>query len=114
MELRDALAALRAVAPERLAEAWDRVGLHISPAAEGDPSSAAVNRVLLCIDLTRAVVEEAGERGCELIVAYHPPIFEPLRRLTHDTWKGRTLLAAVRRGLAVYSPHTALDAAAGA
>ncbi|MEM9914366.1 MAG: Nif3-like dinuclear metal center hexameric protein [Planctomycetota bacterium] len=107
MKLHDVLAGLREVAPEALAEPWDKVGLHL-----GDPEQA-VSRGLLCIDLTEAVVAEAVKKKCELVVAYHPPIFEPIKRLTDDgPWTQRRILAAARANLAVYSPHTALDAAA--
>lgn len=108
MRLRDVLDGLREVAPEGLAEPWDKVGLQV-----GDPGQR-VSRGLLCIDLTEAVVAEAVEKKCQLIVAYHPPIFEPLTALTADgPWTQRRIYEAMRRGLAVYSPHTALDAVRG-
>ncbi len=98
---------LDSVAPEHLAEGWDQVGLHV-----GGPGWA-VDRALLCIDLTDAVVSEAAELGCGLIVAYHPPIFAPLKRLTETDWTQRRVLKAAEHGIAVYSPHTALDAVRG-
>jgi dinuclear metal center YbgI/SA1388 family protein len=107
VRLADVLAVLRAVAPEKLAASWDRVGLHLGSERQ------RIRRALLCIDLTEPVLAEAVAHGCELIVAYHPPIFEPLRRLTDRTWRERLVLEAVRRRVAVYSPHTALDAARG-
>jgi dinuclear metal center YbgI/SA1388 family protein len=107
VRLADVLAVLRAVAPERLAASWDRVGLHLGSERQ------RIRRALLCIDLTEPVMAEAVAHGCELIVAYHPPIFDPLRRLTDRTWKERVVLEAARRRMAVYSPHTALDAVRG-
>ncbi len=108
MKLKDIITGLQAVADERGAEPWDKVGLHL-----GDPNRS-VGRGLLCIDLTQAVVAEAIQKRCELVVAYHPPIFRPLERLTADgPWTQRRILMAVQAGLAVYSPHTALDAAVG-
>ncbi len=106
MRLQDIISALEDIAPLRLAESWDKVGLHV-----GDPAQR-IRRILLCIDLTEAVVQEALEVGANLIVAYHPPIFRPLDRLVGRSWKERALLTAVRKQLAVYSPHTALDATA--
>ncbi|MEM6551957.1 MAG: Nif3-like dinuclear metal center hexameric protein [Planctomycetota bacterium] len=108
--VREVMAGLEVVAPLGLAEGWDKVGLQV-----GDPD-AVVSRGLLCIDLTEAVVAEALEAGCGLVVAYHPPIFGPLTGLVEgagSSWKARALVAAVRAGLAVYSPHTALDAVRG-
>lgn len=99
---------LKQIAPERLAESWDKVGLHV-----GDPEQK-VSRALLCIDMTEAVVAEAVKKRCQLIVAYHPPIFDPLKRMTADgPWTQRRIWQATRAGLAVYSPHTALDAVRG-
>ncbi|HEU4538617.1 MAG TPA: Nif3-like dinuclear metal center hexameric protein [Polyangiaceae bacterium] len=99
----DLVAALEAIAPSRLAEPWDNVGLLV-----GDPA-APLGRVLLCVDLTRAVLTEARAAGCEAIVSYHPPLFRPLKRVT----AGSLAYELVRAGVAVYSPHTALDVAEG-
>ncbi|MEM6392496.1 MAG: Nif3-like dinuclear metal center hexameric protein [Planctomycetota bacterium] len=114
LTVREVMVGLEAVAPLGLAEGWDKVGLQV-----GDPDSS-VSRGLLCIDLTEAVVQEAVDLGCGLVVAYHPPMFAPLSGLVEGEgsqvaggWKTRALLAAVRAGLAVYSPHTALDAVRG-
>src|SRR5690606_21819815 len=105
MRLEEVLQTIRPLAPEHLAESWDKVGLQLG---HGD---WPVRRALLCIDLTEAVLAEAIETEAQLIVAYHPPIFSPLVRLTGDDWKGRIVLACAQRGIAIYSPHTALDAA---
>lgn len=104
MKLEAVLSLLRGVAPEHLAEDWDQVGLHLAGA--GKP----IRKALMCIDLTPAVLAEAIEQKCQLIVAYHPPIFHPLKRLADRDWKEQMLAEAVRKGIAVYSPHTALDA----
>ena len=104
MKLDQVLSVLKKVAPEHLAEDWDQVGLHL--AGNGKP----VKKAMLCIDLTPAVLAEAINAKCQLIVAYHPPIFHPLKRLADRDWKETMLAEAVRKGIAVYSPHTALDA----
>jgi dinuclear metal center YbgI/SA1388 family protein len=103
MKIADLVRALEAVAPLAHAEDWDNVGL-----LAGDPD-LALTRALLCIDCTRAVVAEAEAARCEAIVAYHPPLFRPISRVT----RGSVVYEIVRRGLALYSPHTALDAAPG-
>jgi len=105
MRLEGILTALQALAPHHLAEPWDRVGLHV-----GDPS-AAVKQALLCIDLTESVLDEALTAKARLIVAYHPPIFHPLTGLTTADPKQRLILRAAGKGISIYSPHTALDAA---
>lgn len=104
MKLAEILRQVRTLAREQLAEPWDKVGLQVGDLGQ------KVRRGLLCIDLTEAVLAEAVRLRCELVVAYHPPIFEPVTKLTTATWKERVLRDAVRHGIAVYSPHTALDA----
>ncbi len=108
MRLSRLLDVLEASAPAKLAESWDKVGLHT-----GSPRQQ-IRRALLCIDLTGPVLREAAGKRCELIVAYHPLIFSPVDRLTEgDDWKQDLLVELLRRKIAVYSPHTALDAVAG-
>lgn len=107
--LSEVLAALEAIAPLHLAEAWDNVGLLLEPRG-GDPT---VQRALLTIDLTEPVLDEALASGADLVVAYHPPIFAPLKRLTQGEAGQRTILRAAAAGIAVWSPHTALDAVPG-
>lgn len=105
MELKQVVRALEQLAPPRLAAEWDNVGLLLEP-LEPRP----VRRVLLTIDVTEAVLREALQQHTDLIVAYHPPIFSGLKRLTRASALERALLAAIGAGIAVYSPHTALDA----
>lgn len=99
---------MEAIAPLDLAEPWDHVGVHIG--CTGDPLTGPV---LLTIDLTEPVLAEAVALGASAIVAYHPPIWKPFERLTDATPAERIARGAIRAGIAVYSPHTALDAAAG-
>jgi dinuclear metal center YbgI/SA1388 family protein len=98
--------ALEHIAPTRHAETWDNVGLLV-----GDPAHA-VNGVMLTIDYTPEVACEATGAACDAIVAYHPPIFEPLKRVT-SSGTSAAVFDAIRRGVAIYSPHTALDVAEG-
>jgi dinuclear metal center YbgI/SA1388 family protein len=97
---------LHEIAPLELAAEWDNVGLLLQPKPAG-----RVARVLLTIDLTADVVAEATAMRADLVVAYHPPLFESLKRLCHEQPKQRAILQAIAAGFAVYSPHTALDAA---
>lgn len=107
MKLKDVMKELDRLAPLALAESWDKVGLHA-----GDPQ-AEVGRAMVCIDLTDAVLAEAQAASIDLVVAYHPPIFAPLTEVTPRKEKSRLIFNAVRSGIAIYSPHTALDAAEG-
>jgi dinuclear metal center YbgI/SA1388 family protein len=102
--LEDVVAAIEALAPPALAEPWDNVGLLAAPSRR-----RAVHRVLLAIDLTPPVLDEAIAGRAELIVAYHPPIFAPVARLASSS----VVLRAIEARIAIHSPHTALDAAPG-
>jgi dinuclear metal center YbgI/SA1388 family protein len=108
--LQDLTVALKQIAPLELAEEWDNVGLLMEPSRP-----RPVRRLLLTIDLTDAVLDEAIRLKSDMIVAYHPPIFEPIKRLTHVTFNQAAWRAVrcIEAGIAVYSPHTALDAVPG-
>lgn len=108
MRIADLVAAMEAVAPLHLAEEWDNVGLLV-----GDLERRLVGPTLLTIDLSAVVLDEAIEMNAGAIVSYHPPIFAPLKKLTSESASGAILLRAVEHRIAVYSPHTALDAVSG-
>lgn len=108
MNVQDLVAALETIAPPAYAATWDRVGLLV-----GDRRRELSGPVFLTIDLTEQVLDEALRQNAGAIVAYHPPIWEPLRRVTSDTPRQRIVMRALGAGLAVYSPHTALDAIPG-
>ena len=99
--------ALEAIAPPDYAEAWDNVGLLVGS------RTWPVEHVLLTIDLTDQVLDEAVRSSVQMIIAYHPAIFDPIRSLNDETPRQRIALYAAANGIAVYSPHTALDAAPG-
>ncbi len=101
--LRDIVASLETLAPLSEAEPWDNVGL-----LWGD-ETMPVGKVLACIDYTPAVAEEARTEKAGLVVAYHPAIFSGLKRLPGQS----PIFGAIRAGIALYSPHTALDVAPG-
>ena len=101
---------LFAWAPRELAESWDNVGLLV-----GDPE-AQVERVLVSLDITEAVVEEAARIGARLIVSHHPVMnntWHPVQTIRPDDRQGRILTALIRGGIAAVCMHTNLDAAEG-
>lgn len=108
MDLRSVVGHLEALSPSSRAESWDNVGLLVEPS--GNP---AVHSVMLTTDLTEAVMDEAEGMGAGLVVAYHPPIFHSLKRLTQCTAKERIIVRALELKMAIYSPHTALDSIEG-
>ncbi|KAI5998301.1 NGG1p interacting factor 3 [Pisolithus albus] len=107
--VRYTLRAMEKVAPLRLAEKWDNVGLLLeSPVARPE-----ANRVLLTIDLTPSVLEEALHPSTALVISYHPPIFKPLSSITLANSLQASILKLAAVGVSVYSPHTALDSVRG-
>ena len=105
MKIRQVVEALDVLAPPALAAEWDNVGLLVGDAG------APVGKLLLCVDLTAEVLAEAVRARAQMVLAYHPVIFKPARRVTAGA--APVVYEAARRGLAVYCPHTALDAAVG-
>jgi dinuclear metal center YbgI/SA1388 family protein len=97
------VAHLREFAPAELAASWDNVGLLL-----GD-EAGPVRRVLTCLTVTPESAAEAIDAGAQLIVSHHPILFRPVQRLTTATAEGGMLWLLARAGIAVYSPHTALD-----
>lgn len=98
---------LEQFAPSHLAEDWDNVGLLV-----GD-GEREIARVMTCLTITPESAEEAIASRADLIVAHHPLPFRPLKRVTSQTTPGRLLLSLIEHRIAVYSPHTAFDSAAG-
>lgn len=104
--LSDVVAALDDAYPRTLAEDWDAVGLVC-----GDVD-AAVASVLLTVDVTSAVVQEAVESGADLVVAHHPLLLTPVHGIGTDTDKGRLLHRLLGAGCGLFTAHTNADSAA--
>lgn len=105
MIVQDLIDAMERIAPLKHAEDWDKVGLQL-----GVPDRPLAGPILLTIDLTERVLVEAIKIGAGAIIAYHPPIFSPLDGLTDATHIQRIIRGSIEAGIAIYSPHTALDA----
>ena len=99
--------ALEDLAPSRLAEEWDNVGLQL-----GHPAWP-VGRILVALDPTPGVVEEAIRDGVNLIVTHHPLIFRPLRKLDLATVSGALMQRLIEHRVAVVTAHTNLDSVQG-
>ncbi len=108
MNLQYIARAIEAFAPRELQESYDNAGLQC-----GDPRME-VSRVLACLDITEAVIEEAHERGCQMVVSHHPLLFHGVKVVNPQTdYISRILVAAIRYGIGIYSAHTNLDKAEG-
>ncbi|KAJ5136132.1 hypothetical protein N7448_004686 [Penicillium atrosanguineum] len=109
---RAVVSSMRKLYPEALADkSFDNTGLLLE--APLDPSRRQKNSVLLAIDLTTAVADEAIKRRDSAIVAYHPIIFRGLKSITLEDTQQRSLLRLAQHGISVYSPHTAVDTVPG-
>ncbi|KAI3325693.1 NGG1p interacting factor 3 [Xylariaceae sp. AK1471] len=107
--------AMRKLYPEELADkSWDNTGLLLDQAPSfPERAGNSSPTVLLTNDLTGVVVDEALEKGANVIVCYHPVIFRPLKSLTTKDPMQAQLLRLIAAGISVYCPHTAVDAAVG-
>ena len=118
----DVIAALESLYPLHLAEGWDNVGLLVDclddDEEEEEEEEAGGGQkkkkvVLITNDLTERTLDEALAAGATLVVTYHPRPFGKFKRLVRDDVTQRIVLRCVRAGVAVWSPHTACDNAAG-
>ena len=103
MIVKDVIAHLEALAPLAYAEDFDNVGLLI-----GD-KTMEVSGILVTLDTLEAVVDEAIENNCNLIVSFHPIIFKGLKSLTGKNYVERVAMKAIKHDIAIFAIHTALD-----
>lgn len=103
MEIKKLLSYLETIAPPMYQESYDNAGLIV-----GDPG-AEIKGVLLCLDSTEEVVDEAIELGCNLIVAHHPIVFKGLKKLNGKNYVERVVIKAIKNDIAIYAIHTNLD-----
>lgn len=103
MTLREITGILEAEMPVGYQEDYDNSGLTV-----GDPEST-ITGILLCIDVTPGVVDEAVKEGCNLILSHHPAIFNPVKRLTGKTSAETVIINAIRNNIALYAAHTNAD-----
>ncbi|NLO89840.1 MAG: Nif3-like dinuclear metal center hexameric protein [Clostridia bacterium] len=100
---RDVMEAVEKIAPRELAEKWDNVGLLVGNPAE------KVEKIIVALDVTPEVVEEALQEGAHMIVSHHPLIFKPLTHVRADTPMGDMLFKLIKNNVKVYAAHTNLD-----
>ena len=103
VQIKDIARYLESLAPPSYAESYDNVGLLI-----GD-GNAVVKGVLVSLDCTEEVIEEAIAKGCNVVVSHHPLLFKGLKRLTGANYVERTAIKAIKHDVAVYAIHTNLD-----
>jgi dinuclear metal center YbgI/SA1388 family protein len=103
MLVKDIIQAIEDYAPLAYQEGYDNSGLQV-----GNPNDE-VKGVLLTLDVTEEILQEAMDRGCNMIVAHHPLIFSGLKRLAGRTYVERIVQKAIKQDIHIYAAHTNLD-----
>jgi len=103
MLVKEIINAIEAFAPPVYQESYDNSGLQVGNPAE------EVTGVLISLDVTEAIVNEAINRGCNMIVVHHPLLFSGLKRITGRTYVERIVRLAIKNDIAIYAAHTNLD-----
>ena len=103
MKIRDIVSTIEEFAPLTLQESYDNSGLIVGRLDD------EVKGVLLAVDVTEEVLDEAEREGCDLVITHHPIIFSPLKRFNSATYVERCVERAIRKGIALYAAHTNLD-----
>lgn len=103
MQIQELIQVLQQVAPPVYQESYDNAGL-----LTGDPAWDCKG-VLVTLDCIEATIEEAIQKGCNLVVAHHPILFKATRQLTGKDYIQRTLIKAIKADIAIFAIHTNLD-----
>ena len=101
------LGLLEQLAPKKYAESWDNVGLLLGN------DEVEIDKVMVTLDVTEVVVDEAIEKNVDLIISHHPVIFKGMKNITDRTYQGRLIRKLIKNDIHVYSAHTNLDIAKG-
>ena len=103
VKIKEVISALEHFAPLPLQEGWDNAGLQTG-LTEAEASGA-----LLCLDVTEAIVDEAKEKGCNLVVSHHPLLFHGLKQVSDGNYIQRVVIKAIKDDVAIVSMHTNMD-----
>lgn len=91
--------------PKAYAIEGDKIGLQIGRL------NKPIENVMITLDVVESVIDEAIENKVDLLIAHHPPIFRPIKKLTTDTVYGKMIEKCIKHDIAVYAAHTNLDVA---
>jgi|TARA_B110000503_G_scaffold142039_1_gene237527 dinuclear metal center YbgI/SA1388 family protein len=103
MKVKDITKSLQEWAPLSLQESFDNAGLIIGN------DEMPLTGCLITLDVTEEIIDEALNKGCNLIIAHHPIIFKGIKKLSGDHWITRCLIKAIKNDVAIYAIHTNLD-----
>ncbi len=103
MLIKEVIQYLESIAPPQYQESYDNAGLIVGNA------NWEITGALVCLDSTEDIVEEAIDKGCNLIIAHHPIVFKGLKRFNGKNYIERTVISAIKADIAIYAIHTNLD-----
>ena len=103
MKVKDIISVIEEFAPLSIQESWDNSGLCV-----GSPEDE-VSSVLLGLDCTPALVDEAVACGADMIVTHHPLIFKGVKKISPEDQTGEAIIKAIRAGISIYAAHTSAD-----
>ncbi|MGB1217757.1 MAG: Nif3-like dinuclear metal center hexameric protein, partial [Saprospiraceae bacterium] len=103
MKIKEVTRYLENIAPSMYQESYDNSGLIVGNL------QAKITGVLICLDSTEEIIDEAKKRGCNLVIAHHPIVFKGLRTFTGKNYVERTVIKAIKNDIAIYAIHTNLD-----
>jgi len=106
-KIKEIIEHLEQIAPLNFQESYDNSGLIV-----GDPNQE-VTQILISLDCTEEVVDEAIAKGCNLIISHHPIVFSGLKRFTGKNYVERVVIKAIKNDIALYAIHTNLDNVVG-
>lgn len=96
---------LEQLAPKKLAESWDNVGLLLGN------EQHEIGKIMVALDIDETVVDEAVEKNVDLIISHHPLIFKGMKSITDKSYHGRLIRRLIKEDIHVYAAHTNLDVA---
>ena len=102
-KIKDIISVLENIAPKGYQESYDNAGLITGS------TDTEISGILISLDCIESVLDEAIEKGCNLVVAHHPIVFKGLKQLNGKNYVERTIIKAIKHDIAIYAIHTNLD-----
>lgn len=103
MKIKEIINHLEEIAPLNYQESYDNAGL-----IAGNPNSE-IDKALICLDITEAIIDEAINDGFKLVISHHPLVFNAIKQITGKNYVEKVLIKAIKNDIALYSAHTNLD-----
>ncbi len=103
--LKDITNIVESLAPKSYAYKWDNVGLQLGSEKNN------VEKILITLEVTNKVLDEAMENNVDMIITHHPMIFSPLKNINKDDFKGNLIYKAIQNNISIYTAHTNIDIA---